>query len=272
MAIDELKSLNINKDSPIRLEDLIKIKSAVKNEVKRRVWRQNISSFAGTAYDYTNAELNSEKILASHLQKILRPMQAINPTKLGFNEYYVNDSVLELSSDDLVKNLQTLVNFLIECSKKPQGKSNQNISASDCLTQCSGLCVDGCGNSCTSCTSCSGGCLGCGSGCSNSCGGCDGGCSGCGDSCSTGCGGNCSGCSGNCQGCTNQCQGCRGRCQVGCGGCDGSCGTGCGSGCESCSSHCGGNCTSQCGGCGSACSSGCSNGCSGICGNTGTAI
>ena len=85
MAID-LSSVQVNKDSFIKLDDLKTIKSAVKEEVARRIWYDDISTYSSSTYDYTASELSSEKILSAHLQKIIRPMQAINPQAIGFND------------------------------------------------------------------------------------------------------------------------------------------------------------------------------------------
>lgn len=282
MAID-LSSVQVGKDNPIKLDNLKIIKSAVKEEVARRIWYDDISVYSSSTYDYTPSELSSERILSAHLQKIIRPMQAINPHAIGFDDQYKDNQYIELKSDDLIKNLQTLIDFLINCQKQPQGKSNQNISASDCMTNCSGLCVTSCGDKCSSCTGCSGGCKyscdGCDSSCTQECangcqGNCGNGCGSCGSQCSSGCGSSCS------DGCGNQCSptGCGGRCMNNCGGCDGSCGTGCGTGCYS--SGCGGICAHTCSiGCSDVCTTGCggkclgcSNGCKSVCGNTGTAI
>ena len=85
MAID-LSSIQVNKDNFIKLDDLKTIKLAVKEEVARRIWYDDISTYSSSTYDYTPSELSSEKILSAHLQKIIRPMQAINPQIIGFND------------------------------------------------------------------------------------------------------------------------------------------------------------------------------------------
>ena len=52
MAID-LSSVQVNKDNFIKLDDLKTIKSAVKEEVARRIWYDDISAYSSSTYDYT---------------------------------------------------------------------------------------------------------------------------------------------------------------------------------------------------------------------------
>lgn len=229
----------------ISKKDLIQLKSEVRAELLRRIYNENISKYGGALYDYTNSQndatTSDEKVIIDYFNKILTPMQAINPTKLGFNNKY-NSDTKETSSfvkDEPIPNLKELVSFLQTC----QQEVNQNkldISKSNCLSLCTGMCVTLCATGCSG--TCVGRCSGSCSGrtCQTSCDAGDGqtpvdpppppsggggtGCSSCASGgCSGGCNTRCSdgdGCRGTCSGyqCKDGCFGsCSGRtCQSSC--------------------------------------------------------
>ena len=236
----------------IKKADLIQLKQEIREMILKRIYNVNISQYGSSLYDYTDSQkdltLQDEEIINDYFNKILEPMQAINPTKLGFNEKYdaTSKKTTLFKQDEAIPNLKELISFFQIC----QAEENQNkldISKSNCLNQCTGMCVDLCAVGCTArCAStCSGSCTGrtCRSGCDAGSGGstpdpdptpppagggggcpCQGNCSG---SCNTGCDTSCKG------GCHRGCYGyaCKNNCNNTC---SGSCGHG------SCSAICNG--------------------------------
>lgn len=71
------------KNSLLTPDEIISIKARVKAECQRRQYNGSVSSYAGTAYDFTTVPTKNEKILADHYDKISIPLNAINNTK-GF--------------------------------------------------------------------------------------------------------------------------------------------------------------------------------------------
>lgn len=179
--------------------DWTSLKAEIKAEVQRRNQSGSVASYGGTDYDYTAAPAPDTPIRGEHVQKVLEPMQAINPD--GLPEYPG-----ELTEDG-IEAMETKV-----AAWKTRSMTDR--SASDCQTGCTGTCHTACSTGCY--TGCSTSCSGC-SGCSG-CGGCDGGCW--------------AYCSTACQECTGTCKDeCKGSCTGGCQGCDGGCQGTCVAGC-----------------------------------------
>lgn len=228
----------MQKDSKITASSFTDIKAKVKAEMQRRKYTGSVSSYGGTAYDYTTTPVAGEKVLDEHIEKIKTPLDAVNS-----NTNPIKDKLT-------IKELETTDAHITYLKSAGLTSSSANTG---CMASCTGLCSTGCSSTCSGCTGCSGscsgscsggcsGCSGCGSGCSGSC---SGGCSGC-SGCGSGCASSCSGCSGSCSGgCTNSCTGCGGTCSYSCfGTCSGSC-TGCTGSGGTCSSSCGGDCASM---------------------------
>lgn len=201
--------------------DFKNLKAKVKAEALRRCKSGSVAEYGGAAYDYTEAPADGGAVKGEHLEKILEPMQAINPD--GLPEYPG-----ELTEDG-IETMETK-------AAAWAARSMTNRGTSDCKSGCTGTCTTGCSTGCY-------GCSGCGGSCSSSCkeGDCYGqcsGCSGCGSGCANSCTGQCSGCSGCGSGCasscTGGCKGCSGTCS---GTCSGSCLYGCSTGCYSTGSN-----------------------------------
>lgn len=213
--------------------DIQALKERIKIELQRRHYLNDISNFGNSEYDFSNKEKKSDFFQTEHINKIVRPMQAIHPLKIGLNEKYdsKNKKYISFTDEDYIPELKTLTAYLAACElEQPICRSAIN----HCMSACSGMCVTGCANSCTSCNGCNGcnGCSGCGS-CSSSgdSGGSGGGSScaqcvaACGNSCTAGC---VTGCLSGCSGCGN------------CGDCSSS-GVGSSRGCDtSCTDSCSG--------------------------------
>lgn len=180
--------------NPILASELISIKARVKAEMLRRNKVGSLTSYGGSAYDYTVTPVAGNPILPEHFNKIITPMNAMVNT--GLSTVNSGDPIPAL--DGLVAQLTVAEGYSIT------GKST------NCKASCSGLCVGtcqtACGNGCsTSCTgNCSGGCNdACADGCTSSCGGsCSSGCgTTCNKNCATSCATDCSG------GCEDKCRG-----------------------------------------------------------------
>ena len=206
--------------SPSRINAL---KNRVRAECARRNSNGSVSSYAGSAYDFTLMPADGTLIKAEHYDKNATPLNAINSkivSRASSGGYIVKEN-------DFVQMEAFLATI--------ESRNLYDSTASDCSASCTGLCY-----SCTG--TCSGGCSGC-TGCTGcgGCGGCDGSCSGCSGTCTGGCSG-CSGCGESCSyscsscsgGCSGSCLGCSGTC-TGCSGCSDACSYGCGSGCTGCS-------------------------------------
>lgn len=210
----------LTKDSQIKASDFVALKNRVKAEMARRCRNGSVAAYAT---DYTNKPAANGEILPVHVNEIITPMSQVNDPGMS-----------AVASGDAVVAIDVLDAKLTTWEAATMVKNGTN----NCKSSCTGMCVSGCWNSCTSCT----GCSGCGSGCATTCTSCTG-CSGCGSGCATGCSGcgscggacssSCSGCSGSCTGtCSGGCSGCSGSCTGYCGGCTGCTGcSGCGSGC-----------------------------------------
>ena len=176
----------------ISAERFNSLKARVKAECSRRASKGNasnsvsVSSYADTAYDYTQAAEAGKLIKAEHRDKIATPLNAINSSVITAAE-----GQTVITEADLLS-MEAFTTTL-------ESRDKADRTGTDCLGGCTGMCYG-----CTSCTSCTG-CSGC-----TSCSGCSGGCwKQCNNSCEGGCSG-CTGCSGTCQGscqtvCSNNC-------------------------------------------------------------------
>ena len=166
--------------------DFTTLKNLVKKEINRRSNSNSVGSmkaYNGSSYNYTTIPGKSRIIKLEHIQKITKPLDAVNGAKLTPN----TDTIVYA---DQITNAASTVSSL----------SSKSITASSradtgCKSSCSGLCY----------TECYSGCSGCSGGCSGSC--------------DTGCEAACADqlMSGNCFGtCYDNCDG--GNCTADCGG------------------------------------------------------
>lgn len=201
----------LNSKNLILASDFVSLKARVKAEMQRRRYTGSLTSYAGTAYDYTETPVVKGTIKTEHINKIVVPINAISPS--GYTDK---------SAGDIIPELETLNTKLQAHEKFPLRGSG-----TDCASSCSGLCSSGCYNSCS----------GCGGSCSYDCSGCSGSCTGdCTGSCSGGCSTSCGTACWR-DGCTSHCTA---ACRMNCTSCEGSCIGGCATGC-------GGNCRLKCG-------------------------
>ena len=189
------------------------LKARVKAECQRRAYNGSVSTYGGTAYDYSTTPASGGKILSEHQTKLRTPLSKINSSVISATDSTkINDA-----------DLTAMEAFVTTCESRKKTDS----SGTDCKSSCTGLCY-GCTGTCTgTCTSCTG-CTGCTS-CSGTCEGCTG-CTGC-TSCTASCADSCQ------VDCSNVCWdgcylGCTGGCGGGCiGGCSSTCTTSCWDGC-----------------------------------------
>lgn len=186
----------LNSQNLILASDFVSLKARVKAEMQRRRYTGSLTSYAGTAYDYTTVPTAKGTIKTEHINKIVTPINAISPS--GYTTK---------NTGDVIPELETLNTKL-----KAHEAFPLRGSGTDCSSSCSGLCSSSCYDSCS----------GCGGSCSTDCSGCSGTCTGdcqgsCTDACSGSCGGACwrDQCTSNC---TAACRmDCTGGCSTGCG-------------------------------------------------------
>ena len=65
--------------------DMIALKKRVKNEMNRRKYRNSLTSYGGTSYDYSTSPASGGKIMAEHINKIVIPLNQIKSTGLTDN-------------------------------------------------------------------------------------------------------------------------------------------------------------------------------------------
>lgn len=176
--------------------DINALKADVKAEMLRRSHSGSVSSYGGTAYDYTVVPASGGNVLIEHFNKNQIPLAAVNsdavPSAVVENQPITYADIAALQAEVTLLEAKSL-----------------STSSTGCKSGCTGLCYSGCWNACSGCT----GCSGCGYICSYSCSGCSGTCTG---TCSGGCSGGCSGsCSGGCYGCSSGCTSCTG-CSAAC--------------------------------------------------------
>lgn len=149
-----------------RITDL---KAKVKAECQRRKYKGSVTTYAGTAYDFTVAPTQGGKALQEHHDKLSVPLSAINSDKVAANNATAHQKMTEVE----MANMEAWVT--------QWAKTSIYSNTSDCKASCTGLC-----SGCQGCTDCSGcdGCTDC-SGCSG-CGSC-GGCGGCNGECASDC-------------------------------------------------------------------------------------
>lgn len=172
----------------INASDFTALKKLVKSEITRRSNSASVGSmkaYNGTSYDYTTTPAKGKDIKLEHIQKITKPLDAINVTGLNPN---ANTIVY-------ARQITTATNIVSSLSSKSTTASSR--ADTGCKSSCSGLCYTGCYSGCSGC---SGGCEGtCDSGCEATCadslmsGNCAGTCyDNCdGGNCTADCGGSC---------------------------------------------------------------------------------
>ena len=181
---------------PILAADFVTLKARVKAEMQRRHGYGSLSTYAGSAYDYTNNPKSGVVVQPEHVNKIVEPINKIK-----------NTGIPEASIGGIVKAIDSA-----EIALTTYEKISPNASQTGCASMCSGLCSSSCYNACASyspcsCGSdaCSGSCTAtCANNCMTSCGNggqcgmscwnnCDPSWSGgCGTSCKASCSGGCS--------------------------------------------------------------------------------
>ena len=193
------------KDTKILASDYTALKDRINEELERRNGYGDVSGYSAP---YTNVPVANGKVLSSHANEIIEPMQKINTKAV------VNATTVEINSVQSLNTVKTLdkLDAIITVwnGDKMEYKGNNSCSAlcsGMCTTECSGSCSGGCKGSCGTCGTC-GTCGGCGS------------CGGCGNTCTGGCDttstGACSGCTGSCTGHCGNCGGCGTRCEGSC--------------------------------------------------------
>lgn len=190
----------------------IDLKSKVKAECNRRKYKDPVTSYGGSNYDFTTIPTSGNKIKEEHYEKNAIPMNAINSLQIPDTE----GKGKRIKDEDLSK-MESLITSW-------SATSYYNNKSTDCNGNCTGLCYSCTGECNSGCSGCSGSCTSCSGSCSGDCDGrCSGSCTGnCNTTCSSSCGG--SGCSGQC---TSSCYS---------GDCSGSCGSSC--------ANCGNTCSS----------------------------
>ena len=73
----------------------VSLKARLKKEIQRRKYTGSITSYAGTAYDYTVVPGNGVPIRTEHHNKLITPIKAINPSGIP-NEVKSNDKIQKL--------------------------------------------------------------------------------------------------------------------------------------------------------------------------------
>ncbi len=218
---DNLNLEDFEKESFFELESLLLLKERINKEVSRRKYTNPINSFGADPYLFTPDEKINEHFLTEQINKVLRPMQAIHPLKLGYDDKYnINtNEYFSITDEDYILPLTDLINYLKQC----ETDSIQDYGKNHCMGKCTGLCSNTCKNTCDGCQgTCSGGCKGNCKGGESDTGGGGGGCSDVGG-CTAACGNSCQGSGGGCSsGCLST------PCADGCGhgACNGLCGSG----------------------------------------------
>ena len=183
-----------NKGELFSASDFTTLKNLVKNEINRRSNSKSVgsmSAYNGSSYNYTTTPAKGGNINLEHIQKITKPLDAVNGGNLTPN---ANTNVYATQ-------ITTATSIVSSLSSKSVTASS--MANTGCKSSCSGLCYTGCYS----------GCNGCSGGCSGSCSG------GCDDTCDGMCDVTCASqlMSGNCMGgCYENCDG--GTCTADCGG------------------------------------------------------
>lgn len=177
-----------NKGGLISASDFTALKKLVKSEITRRSNSASVgsmSSYNGASYNYIITPAKGKNIKLEHIQKITKPLDAVNEGKLTPNAYTIVYA-------DQITNATSIVSSLSSKSVTASSRADTG-----CKSSCSGLCYTGCYSGCSGC---SGGCKGsCDGMCDVACesqlmsGNCMGGCyENCdGGTCTADCGGSC---------------------------------------------------------------------------------
>lgn len=172
----------------ISASDFTALKNLVKNEINRRSNSNSVGSmkaYNGNSYNYSSIPGKGRTINLEHIQKITKPLDAVNGGKL----------TPDTGANVIATQITTATNTVSSLSSKSVTASSR--ADTGCKSSCSGLCYTGCYSGCSGC---SGGCEGtCDSGCEATCadslmsGNCAGTCyDNCdGGNCTADCGGSC---------------------------------------------------------------------------------
>lgn len=291
-------------DGIIKPTDWNTLRTAVNNVMNKRNGKDPLTSFGGTAYNYTTTPAADGIIKKEHYMKNAVPMANLTYTQgTIIPDFSVADMIARLALPTATTPIGTIVyqidnttcyrltatpvstnsNWVVQDTNggvettlnKPVGKAvTTGISDLDYLQTAATAAyavnvlsqnVDSTKENYMENSDCVGGCAGT---CITICTGqCVNACSG---TCTGGCGNNCTGtCTGTCTGgCTNTCTS---SCSTGCAdGCTGDCGTNCELACsDGCTGSCGTTCNKACStcstSCGTTCDKGCADGCTGDC-------
>jgi len=147
-------------DTIVTAEYINSLKSSIKTEMKRRKGYGDLSSYAGTAYDFTETPAADKEIIAEQGQKTIDLLLYIKDIT-GINKTAQGEIIPAAGST-----LSTLVSKY--ASEAMEGNT------SSCRGACAGLCAGSCTGGCNGCTGkCNTGCQGCtascGSGCASGC-------------------------------------------------------------------------------------------------------
>lgn len=74
----------LNSQNQILASDFVSLKARVKAEMNRRRYSGSLTSYAGTAYDYTENPTSGGVIKPEHANKLIIPVNAITPS--GYTE------------------------------------------------------------------------------------------------------------------------------------------------------------------------------------------
>ena len=139
-------------DLTITAERLNELKAKVKAEMQRRNSTEHgasLSSYAGTAWDFSTTPKNGDVITDEHVQKVIDPLIEVND--------FLYDNSFRTGKSGLEQTFYKAEKYVDSISKI--GKTDAN---SGCRGACTGLCQD----------ACVGQCLGCSGTCQNQCQGC----------------------------------------------------------------------------------------------------
>jgi hypothetical protein len=164
--------------------ELKTLKSKIKAEMTRRNGFGSLSTYGGSAYDFTVQPAAGGKILPEHGQKTIDLLLQIKDYS-GLKLVKEDDPIPDAFNSNLITEVEKLA---AETKTGQSAKTVANlfptakVETSSCRGDCTGLCVGTCISNCNGCTSCTATCgTGCASGCNSSCN------TGCYTGCNTGC-------------------------------------------------------------------------------------
>lgn len=142
-------------DTIVKSDFIKDLKTKIKAEMQRRKGYGDISTYGGTAYDFTNAASVDKPVLAEHGEKTINIMYAVKDI----------DVTQAASGKLLPENAPTLTTLIGKMSTE-----SMEGSTSSCRGACAGLCAGSCIGGCNGCSGgCNAGCQGCTASCGSSC-------------------------------------------------------------------------------------------------------